>query len=333
MRATMNGMGMTKPDRSGFHNVSYRGAVGIGVGALGLALTPAGWAMAASGHAAQPAAVHHAVNHHYVTNSFSFGSDASSATMGFDLNGDHQVDNQLGKIVSALTGMGFDLPSAVSTSLTSGASVTLNSLRTTSLSNAKSASWLVLSGKPKAHPGLTGHGKFAVDRSVPSATKLSGRIKRGTFLGSGGTIPLRLGLIPGEPPIALKVVDAHLQAHCTASACTQAKLGGAITEKQVNSTIMPGLADFLTATVAQTCSAASPTTCSTTAQTIISLFDTNHDYVISTSEVKNNNIVGSLFLPDLDLFKANGHRGTDGKADSLSLGLGFTAVKASFKQP
>jgi hypothetical protein len=47
----------------------------------------------------------------------------------------------------------------------------------------------------------------------------------------------------------------------------------------------------------------------------------------------SNNLIKNVFAPDLDLFKANGHRGTDGTADSLSIGLGFEAVSAVFTQP
>jgi hypothetical protein len=58
----------------------------------------------------------------------------------------------------------------------------------------------------------------------------------------------------------------------------------------------------------------------------------NNDGSIEPNEVVNNALVVALLGPDLDLFDAMGNfnPNTDGVQDSISLGVGFTAVQAIF---
>jgi hypothetical protein len=311
------------------HPATARASIaGASVAALCMTLAPAVSA-APSGQR-----LHRAVNHHYVTDKLILLTDASSKRTGFDLDNDadHAVDNQLASIFGALTSDGIDLRSTVESSVTSGDVVMLHSLRSASLTNAKGATWRVFAGKPKASPVLTGGGRFRVDPAVAAGKAMIGRIKNGTFLGAGGSIPLQLAMVPDQPPVELRLVAARLKAHCDATGCTRAKFGGGIPKQQVNRRMIPALAALLQNIVDTQCPPPH-STCSSEAQQILATFDTNSDYVITVHEVRSNNFVQVLFAPDLDLYKANGKPGTDGVMDSLSAGIGFRAKSAHFSQP
>jgi hypothetical protein len=66
---------------------------------------------------------------------------------------------------------------------------------------------------------------------------------------------------------------------------------------------------------------------------MLSLFDENHDFQITTEELAGNSLLAVLLTPDVDLFRANGKPGHDGVADALSFGIGFTVKTAVFTEP
>lgn len=53
---------------------------------------------------------------------------------------------------------------------------------------------------------------------------------------------------------------------------------------------------------------------------------------VDSQEVRENDLIAALLSPDVDLLDSDGafKPRTDGIKDALSLGLGFTAVTASF---
>ena len=65
------------------------------------------------------------------------------------------------------------------------------------------------------------------------------------------------------------------------------------------------------------------------------LFDANTDGTITAKELRTNALIMSLLAPDLDLFDSAGiyNPRVDGVNDSLSFGVGFTAVGAVFDLP
>ena len=59
------------------------------------------------------------------------------------------------------------------------------------------------------------------------------------------------------------------------------------------------------------------------------------DCKVSLEEVKDSNLIKSLLTPDVDLMDSTGAFNPlkDGEKDSLSLGVGFTAISGSFPIP
>lgn len=67
----------------------------------------------------------------------------------------------------------------------------------------------------------------------------------------------------------------------------------------------------------------------------IDLYDGDGDCHVSASEIRAGRDSLLLFAPDLDLLDAQGNYAPnqDGVVDSISLGLRFTAVRATFDTP
>jgi hypothetical protein len=177
---------------------------------------------------------------------------------------------------------------------------------------------------------LTGGGSFVVDPAAPASTVLRGAMTIGEFTGGPGTVPVRLGLVPGQPPVELQLAAARIQADCNAVGCAHGKLGGAVAASEVDAAFVPALAAAMQAVVDASCSMASPDACSSHASLLLDLFDADDDFTITGDELRASPIITAVLAPDLDLTTADGSPGHDGVKESVSLGLGFTAKSAGF---
>jgi hypothetical protein len=267
----------------------------------------------------------------YVTDTMTYGSSAGEASgYGFDLDGDDVADNVLGAVFAGLSSV-VDLDAPMNAALHAGDVVMLHTLRAPhSLASDPTASWQVFFGVPTPAPVLTGGGSFVVDPVAAGSTVLGGAITFGEFSGGPGAVAVRLGLLPGQPPIELHLSAARIQADCSASGCTHGKLGGAVAKSEVDTLMIPVLAGAMQAVIDASCSLSSPDTCSGQARQLLDLFDTNDDYTITADELLASPLITAVLAPDLDLATADGSPGHDGVKESVSLGLGFTAKNASF---
>jgi hypothetical protein len=294
-----------------------------------------GLALALTLAVSSPANAVEEVDHHYVTDTLRIGSTAAEARgYAFDLNNDpnHIPDNALGGFLATIANA-LSVDGAIASSIQAGDTVILHSLLAHSLSADPLAWWRVYLGTPTPNPVLTGGGMFAVDPTAPSGTALRGSITGGRFLGGPGIVPLRLGLVPGDPPVQIQLVGARVQADCTSLGCSNGKIGGGVPRAQVDSSIIPALARAMQAVIDASCTISTPDSCSATARNLLALFDSNADFRITADELRANFLIAALLAPDVDLLKANGRPGNDGVNDSLSLGLGFTAKEAVFVTP
>ena len=89
---------------------------------------------------------------------------------------------------------------------------------------------------------------------------------------------------------------------------------------------------------AEDCSGTSPNCCvdpAGLAQTLLGLFDEDADCAVGFTELQQSSLISSLLAPDLDLLDADGQfdPSGDGEKDLLSVGVGWSAVGASFPLP
>jgi len=277
-----------------------------------------------------------------------------------DLNGDTRVDNQLGQIIGTLSAQGLNVQDGVNQALSGGSLILLlaeTSTDATFQSDSCATTTLQLGKeimKP-AMPDFSGHGTFMADPAQMSST-FNGPIAGGKFNSAPPsttskpvTASVLLPLVAGEAPINITLQGAHLVfTRKTDGTVTGGALQGGIKNMDVQTQIVPAVASLLTNKLMNDM----PQT-STDAQ-IKSLFDTGGkadpacngacknpngtcavvmDNKIDICEVSTNNLVQSLLAPDVQLFDASGAykpNKDNTTKDSLSLGLGFGAVAATF---
>jgi hypothetical protein len=272
------------------------------------------------------------------------GSAAEATQLGLDLDGDDVVDNALGQNLSILATQGVDLQASVDEAIVTGSIVLLANVQATALDNATGVGFSVFLGEEPTSPApctdpeeittcglhLDGSGMFSVSSDSPSDALIVGSILGGSFQTSTvGNVTLRLELVEGQPAIELNLIGARAEYSASASNLMSGKLGGAITEDEARNNLLPVIVDLVIATVEEDCMG-TPGDCCTpdsTGETVLTIFNTDGDCAVSEEEVETNDLVGTVLSPDVDLI------GDDGVDDSISLGLGFTGVGATFTRP
>ncbi|GAB4006961.1 hypothetical protein [Nocardioides ultimimeridianus] len=291
----------------------------IAVGTLALALVgPA--SLVAPAEATLPP------EHGFVTSAIVLPFDATQArALGRDLTGDGKADNALANVFAALVAQGLDLTQTWNSDVRNGRIVMLHSLRTRSLTTDRQATWQLWYGVPVTNPNLSGTGTFRAG-STHSA-RVPAKIVNHHLSTTATTIPIRMDI--GGGPFTMPMVVGRAFATCYAK-CLGGRINGAFRSTTISSVLDPQLATLLQALVDRDCVGPAPGTCTSGSEgsTAEQIFDANQDLVITADEVRGNNLIKALLAPDVDLFKADGTRGTDGKRDSISFGFGFSAVKA-----
>jgi hypothetical protein len=272
--------------------------------------------------------------HGYVTNSLNLPAVPDEAqSLGRDVDGDGEKDNQMGIVFATLAGAGLDLTGIMDAALTSGDIVMLHSLRATRLSNTKNATWQVWYGDPTTDPDLSGSGTFALPSDQPHSKRLDAKITDHVVRSAAGAVPLRLDLGAGAFELGMK--RAKVVATCTKQGCSDGRIAGALTAHEVEDVLIPELAELFQAMVDADCPGPDADSCEngSSGQTVLGIFDENEDFTITLQEVQENSLIQTLLRPDLDLLEADGSPGHDGVEDFISFGFGFTTVKATLTRP
>jgi hypothetical protein len=205
---------------------------------------------------------------------------------------------------------------------------------------------------------FSGMGMFTVDTSASAmGANFFGRLNNGEFKSNNPvttknpvTVTVKLDLVGGGNPISLAVHGAHVQFQTGtdmasgAPGLLSAELHGSIKNEDVQGVIIPNVAMLLTTKI----QILKTDPNNGTAKMIESLFDTGgctnpdgsmavaKDLKIDPCEVSSNNIIQNVLAPDVQIYDASGNYApnkANTNRDSLSLGLGFTAVKATFTAP
>jgi hypothetical protein len=162
---------------------------------------------------------------------------------------------------------------------------------------------------------------------------------------------LALPLIAGAPPVTLKISGARIAYTKSGMMAMKGQINGAVKKTDLDTDVIPAVAKLLDSRVR-----ANPT--NSTNQGILGLFDTGTgctatdynynatdtdfdtsspamagDGKIALCEVANNGLIKSLLKPDVQMFDANGNyapSSANTTPDSLSIGIGFTGINATF---
>jgi hypothetical protein len=287
-------------------------------------------------------------------------TEEAVTTYGLDIDGkendaDRGVDNALGRTFATLSAMaGVDIASAVSAGVDTGAILLLANVRAPALAASGSAEvGLYLGANPMpaacdspedmvCRKHLDGSASFELAPNTPTDTVLAGRIEAGAFAMGAGDEPGRIALpfpsLDGGEPLVVDLVGARISIQSVSeTGLTSGILGGAIPADDFEQIILPSFHQGMAATVAADCTGTAPDCCTPDSggESIVGLFDANDDCMVSFEEFRNNFLIALLINPDVDLFDDSGafNPNSDGVPDALSLGLGFSAVTATFPVP
>ncbi len=283
------------------------------------------------------------VPHGYVINTLAVPQQRSD--FAIDLNCDGRTDNQLGSIVSFLAAGNFDVQTSVNIGIENGSVVTLLSLLTDDLASSDQVGVTLLGGDPTVGmPDFSSaKGHFTVDDAVPPG-EFFGRIAEQKFrsnpIGATPPVALSLRLSPTDAIIALPLIGAQIQFETgtdSASAMPgliNGQIHGAVRADDFTRATLPAFAATFTRLI-QDDPLNHP---NLVADDIGGCSDEGvpaspHDSILTPCELAQDQWVSNVISPDVQIFDSDGRYAPnpDNKfKDSVSIGLGFTAVQADF---
>jgi hypothetical protein len=288
-------------------------------------------------------------DHTFVAATLNLPENAAEAmTLGLDIDGkaNDGVDNQLGMVLGSIGALApdLDLQMAVDEQLAQGDIILLANLKAKELVNSGGVGFYVFLGDmptPAACNSdtdtvcgrhLAGGASFASVMDTDAA--LAGRIVNGKFTGGPGNVNLQIAL-GGGVPIDLPLQKARAELNSiSATGWTSGKIGGAISQEDIDENVVPAIGNTVRTSFDETCATNTQggtmanmcmCTAGETGETLRGLFDKMpYDCDITDAEVQS--VVSGFLTPDIDL-------DGNGTNDALSLGIGVTAVAATFTVP
>jgi hypothetical protein len=289
----------------------------------------------------------------YVTNTLTLPK--SNMDYPYDPNGSGTKRNQLGNLVNGLSSM-LDPQAAASGALMSGSLILLLETKSSdaTFTTDSCAGATISVGNSVMNPDYTGAGKFTV---MMSGGTFLGPVAAGAFSSvpkaAMATMPVMLTiplpLVPGAMPLPLVTTGAELNFTAAGGKVMGGVINGVIKKTDVDTKIIPAVAGLLNAQIAKD-------PMSSTSKTLLGLFDDGGvadpacsatmtcknldgscakkgDGIISDCELSTNGIIMQFLRADVAMFDAAGNYHPDpnnAHKDALTVGLGFTAVGATF---
>lgn len=270
------------------------------------------------------------IQYYFVTNKLLLPT-TKSQTQEFALNvdGDSQnnKDNKFGELLTLLASAApnLELQATLDQAVNTGELVTLHVVQTSDALNDPSVSWSIFLGqRTTSAPRFDGTDKLTLDPTFPVNTPIIGTLAKGRFIGGPGMTHIKMILLGQSVDVDL--IGVHLEADFNAQGCTNGKIGGGVTVDEFQGNLLPAISDGLNQVVKAD---------KTAANTLLPIFDSDGNGIISAQELGNNPLLMIAISPDLDLLDAAGNfnPGQDGVKDSYSIGLGFTCVPVDFVVP
>ena len=318
-------------------------------GALGLAACGGGDDDGGNGGGmtVDPAGTHNG----YVLSSLTVpATNAQATAVAVDVDDDGRVENALGNLLATLATFDLDIQTAVDEQIVTGGVIILADVQATDLSQANGVGLQVfLGGSPNPMPcaddadtvcggHLEGGASFSVTEDYDAL--VVGSIVGGQFTGGPGEVTIELALAEGSS-VPVRLVGARVEMGVTADALTSGKMGGAIRSEDVDNDLIPAVATLMNNIIAE-CEPPGGDLCcpqDSAGEQVLMLFNSEGnggDCEITVAELLEDDLIdGTIRNPDLDLFDADGNfnPNDDGEKDSISLGVGFSAVAADFTAP
>lgn len=274
-------------------------------------------------------------------------SNAQATSVALDIDGDDRAENALGNLLATLAGFDLDLQGPVDEQIAMGGVIILADVQATSLDQATGVGLQVFRGGNPSPPACAdandmvcgGHlgGDATFDITDDYDALVVGSIVGGQFSGGPGDVTIELALTETNA-VPIHLVGARVEMGVTADGLTSGKLGGAITSEDIDNDLIPAVQTLIADIVAE-CVPAGDVCCEegSAGEQILTLFDSNSDCEVTTEELLASDLVdGTIRNPDLDLFDGDStefNPNQDGVKDSISLGVGFTAVSGTFDAP
>ncbi len=281
----------------------------------------------------------------FVMNEIIIPTSATQAQqLALDLDGDPQgrPDNALGLVLSVLASQGgTDLQERTDDAIAAGEIIHLLDVDAVA---PEVRVFLGIDGDvpPDPSDNFAGDEEMAVDPTAPLHPPMTATLSGGDLTAGPGAVTIALAL-GATGTVRLPLVGARITAVVESGAISQGRLGGAISPEDLDAIVLPAIIETMQAQIAADCMGTPPACCDegTEGETLVDLFDdcsvgsTTCDCAVSADELRDNDLISSLFAPDVDLFDAKGdfNPRVDGIKDSLSLGIGFAAVGVRFDLP
>lgn len=283
-------------------------------------------------------------HHTFIVDSVEMPRSAGEArNVALDLDGDDIFDNNLGRLLSSLSAIApIDVPTQVNEWLADGTLMILVDVQATDLASATSAGGRIFAGTnaspapcasatdPICGHHLLGGATAELDPTVAVDATLAGEIAQGRF----SSMPAPASFVLDLPELFPRPVSINLASARTENAVNSQSLdgiaGGAITIEEIHGSLYPAIVEL----TAQDCTGTSPACCvpDSIGESFVKFLDHDKDCQITVEDMKNDTLLAAVVAPDLDLLDSDGDYvvGGDGVKESMSLGVRFTAVPASF---
>jgi hypothetical protein len=274
-------------------------------------------------------------HYHYVVNKVLVPTKTGDAQKyGLDLDGNGNPDNALGNLLSALATQGINAQTSIDTAVLDGSITLLADLQTSDFNNAGTAGIQVYLGSDAMPPAcnsgetvtcgsgatatctgcghdLTGTGMFQIAADSPMNPALTGPIVGGTLKAGPGDVALQIS-IGGGAPVEIDLIGARAQASGMSPTALgdQASpdaggviIGGGISQNDLDMKVIPAVVPIITGVLATHCPGAMPGACNcdSTGNTVLGLFDANHDCMVTAAEISSSSFGMTLLAPDVTI--------------------------------
>jgi hypothetical protein len=262
---------------------------------------------------------------------------ASSETIGMDLDGDGVVDNKLGLIVATLadTSPSFDVNAEVNDDIQSGHILMVLRERVDQFGDDDVVVTQILKGEiTDASPLFEGNDELALHADADTDDFVCGRLTTNELMaGPAEAVDMPFPL-PGMGALMFNLRQVQLLGTTTETGWTEVMLGGGVPEEQIDSVLYPALLQWMNELIQ-----ADPNDelaqgmimlldglcdntlegCESTVQGAGECDNTADPPVISETELRCSRMMSTALSPDVDL-------DGDGTPDAISVGLRIEAA-------